>query len=148
LTNETKKYIIINIRYKTKNKILKEIKKMKTIKELRIAIENEKGTSAWTRAVKEYALELIENENEDFEFFGSPADKKMLLNGADSWLQYSEGGCSLIYDYDIAKRVCTASKFKKTKEGENNPNSRENWIECQARALFQAERMILRLARS
>jgi hypothetical protein len=33
---------------------------MKTVKELREAIENEKARSAWGRAVKEYALELIE----------------------------------------------------------------------------------------
>ena len=67
---------------------------MKLIKELRKAIENEPARSAWARGVKEYALELLEDMDEDTEFYGSPADKKDLLNGADSWYQYSWDGCS------------------------------------------------------
>ena len=36
-----------------------------------------------------------------------------LLNGAVSWQEYSDGGCSLIYDGDIAARVCTPSEYKR-----------------------------------
>ena len=49
---------------------------MKTIKELREAIENEKARSAWGKAVKLYALELIEEMDDGAEFYGSPADKR------------------------------------------------------------------------
>ncbi len=120
---------------------------MKTIKELRQAIENEKARSAWGKAVKVYALELIEDLNDDMEFFGNPAEEKTLLNGAEDWSQYSYGGCSLIHDVYIALRVCSRSEYKKTREGERQPNSSESWLDCQARALSQASGMIIRLAK-
>ena len=47
---------------------------------------------------------------------------------------------------DIAKRLGT-SELKKSKNGENKPNSREEWLDTQARALTQAERLIIRLAK-
>lgn len=120
------------------------------VQELVNRIENRKYNSAWSRGVKEYALELLEEwawNHEGEEFIVCPATKKELLNGADSWLMYSEGGCSLIYNGDIAERLCTPSELKKCKGGEWNPSRTENWIECQARALYQAERLINRLAK-
>ena len=95
-----------------------------TIKELRKAIEDEKTRSAWDNGKKVYALELLEDFPEDQDFYASPADKKALLNGADDWSQYSWGGCSLIYDGDIAERLCTPSELKKTRNGERRPNRR------------------------
>ena len=68
--------------------------------------------------------------------------KKALLNGADSWDQYSWGGCALIYNWEIAERLCNPSELKKTRGGERRPNSREEWLDVQARALYQASRMI------
>jgi hypothetical protein len=121
---------------------------MKTIKELRAAIEAEPARSAWDKGKKEYALELIEKMDESAEFYGNPADKKDLLNGADDWSQYSWGGCSLIYDTDIAERLCSPSELKKVKGGERRPNSREEWLDVQARALTQAAHMIMRLAKA
>jgi hypothetical protein len=82
------------------------------------------------------------------EFHGSPADRKALLNGADNWNESSWGGCYEIYNSDIAERLCTPSELKKTRQGERRPNSREEWLDVQARALHQAERLILRLARA
>lgn len=120
---------------------------MKTISQLREAIKNSPARSAWGKAVKLYALELLEELPAEQEFYASPADKKELLNGADNWQQYSEGGCSLIYDEDIAKRLCNPSEYKRTKEGEGQPNARESWIDAQARALYQAARLICRLAK-
>jgi len=121
---------------------------MKTIIQLREAIKNSPARSAWDKGVKLYALELIEELPAEQEFYGSPADKKDLLNGADDWQQYSEGGSALIYDGDIAERLCSPSEYKRTREGERQPNARENWIDAQARALFQAAALIARLAKS
>jgi len=118
-----------------------------TIKELRKAIEDEKTRSAWDNGKKVYALELLEDFPEDQEFYASPADEKALLNGSDDWSQYSWGGCSLIYDGDIAERLCTPSELKKTRHGERRPNSREQWLDVQTRALYQAANMICRIAR-
>jgi len=120
---------------------------MKTISQLREAIKNSPARSAWSKGIKLYALELIEEMPADQEFYGSPADKKELLNGADDWQQYSEGGCSLIYDGDIAERLCSPSEYKRTKEGQNPTNARESWLDAQARALYQAGRLICRLAK-
>ena len=96
--------------------------------------------SARDKAVTLYACELVESLEveelpEDFAEF-----KKLMLNGASDWSQYSWGGSSLIYDYDIAERTCTPSELKKTKGGERRPNSREEWLDVQARALSQAFR--------
>ena len=64
--------------------------------------------------------------------------ERQLLNGASDWAQYSWGGSSLIYDGDIAARLCCPSELKKTRNGERRPNAREEWLDVQARALFQA----------
>lgn len=121
---------------------------MKTIKQLREAIEKAPARSAWDKGVKLYALELIEEMPATREFYGSPADKKELLNGADDWKQFSYGGCSFIYDQDIAERLCSPSEYKRSKEGRNRPNASETWLDVQARALYQAAALIVRLAKS
>lgn len=120
---------------------------MKTIKKLRQAIKQSPARSAWSKGVKLYALELIEGLPEDQELYGSPADKKALLNGAQDWKEFSYGGCALIYNQDIARRLCTPSEYKRTKAGRNNPNARENWLDVQARALYQAAALICRLSK-
>ena len=70
------------------------------------------------------------------------AVRAALLNGAQDWQEYSDGGCSLIYDGDIAARVCTPSEYKRSHGGERYPNSRETWLDVQARALSQAARLV------
>jgi hypothetical protein len=67
---------------------------------------------------------------------------RALLNGAADWNQYSWDGCSLCYDGQIAERLCTPSELKKTRHGERRPNSREEWLDTQARALFQASNRV------
>jgi hypothetical protein len=74
--------------------------------------------------------------------------KAQLLNGARDWQQYSDGGCTLVYDADIAERLCPPSELKKCRGGDWAPNRRETWLDVQARALNQAARMVCRLARS
>lgn len=127
---------------------------MKTTNDIRTAIESAKARSAWNRGVKAYALELIEELEEaiaggyfDAEDIESPKLlERQLLNGASDWSQYSWGGCSLIYNEDIAERLCTPSELKKTRNGERRPNSREEWLDTQARALWQAAHHIQRAA--
>lgn len=62
------------------------------------------------------------------------------LNGSRDWSEYSWGGSALVYDGDIAAALCTPSELKKTRNGERRPNSREEWLDVQARALYQAFR--------
>lgn len=129
---------------------------MTNIEKLYQSIESEKQRSAWDKGVTQYALEMVEQLGEQinggyFEELDLTEFKKVraaLLNGAADWSQYSWGGCSLIYDSDIAERLCNPSELKKTRNGERRPNSREEWLDTQARALFQAANRVCRHIRT
>ena len=96
--------------------------------------------SAWTKGVELYASEFVEFLEEN----NLEATEENLLNGAKDWREHSYGGCSLIYDYQIAKRLCSPSELKKVRGGDRQPNGRDTWLDCQARALYQAARIVLR----
>ena len=102
------------------------------------------GRSAWDRGVHTYATELVESLDDSADLSNERLLEKAMLNGAGDWQQYSEGGCALVYDADIAERLCSPSELKRNKWGMRAPNSRETWLECQARALWQAHKVIER----
>lgn len=126
------------------------------IEKLRESIAAEKQRSAWDKGVTQYALELVDELAEQIgggyvdpaELVNPRALRAALLNGAKNWGQYSWGGCSLIYDSDIASRLCCPSELKKTRNGERRPNSQEEWLDVQARALHRAANRICRHIRS
>jgi hypothetical protein len=118
--------------------------------EIRKEIEERKARSAWEKGVAEYALELLEVYEERAEYEGrEPKDRKelieWLMNGADSWKAYSWGGSSLIYNGDIAKRLCNPTELKRTHNGERKPNKSEEWLDTQSRALYQASELLKEL---
>lgn len=123
-----------------------EMKNAEFIAQVRAILNGKKYRSAWDRGVMQYAeeltAELAENINGGYitlaQLATAEGRKAALLNGAKDWSQYSYGGSALIYDYEIAERLCNPSELKKTRGGERNPNSRETWLDCQARALTQA----------
>lgn len=109
--------------------------------------------SAWDKAVTLYALDLLDDVQEGADNMERlPLDgaelERWALNGASCWEQYSNGGCSLCYNADIAARVCTPSELKRTDGGMNAPNSRETWLDVQARALYQACNRIRTICRT
>ena len=122
-----------------------------TVNDIRESLVNDTQRSAWGKGVTAYALDLLDQLKEaveggyfDMENLLAPRMlRSALLNGAGSWSEYSWGGCSLISDRDIAKRLCTPSELKRTRNGERRPNSREEWLDTQARALFQAANLII-----
>lgn len=117
-------------------------------------VEQTKARSAWSKGVKNYAEWLIDDLRDGVSGGWIEADdfsnrrllERAMLNGADSWSQYSEGGCARIYDCDIAYALCTASELKRTDNGRKAPNPRESWIDVQSRALFQAAQLVLNAA--
>jgi hypothetical protein len=113
---------------------------MKTNTELALGIANVPVRSAWRKGVRSYALEMVESAEGELAAVGNL--KKELLNGAANWREYSYGGCALIYDSEIAERLCAPSEYRKTREGRRAPNARETWLDCQARALGQAASLI------
>ncbi len=128
---------------------------MMTINKIREAIEAKTARSAWSRGVKLYAYDLLDTLDEaiiggyfsEEDLSSTKLVARAMLNGADNWVQYSWGGCALCYDSDIAFRLCAPYELKKTANGTRRPNSREQWLDVQARALYQAELAILGVIR-
>lgn len=130
-----------------------EAQQESTLDKVAAELEAHKDRSAWGRGVNAYALELVEELRERAAYEGRNPEpgkecREWMLNGAQDWAQYSWGGSSLIYDCDIAERLCTPSELKKTRHGERRPNSREEWLDTQARALTQACNRVARIYRS
>lgn len=119
---------------------------MKTT-ELIERIEATPARSAWQKGVKHYAVMIVEYLDVE-DITRADIANKVLLNGADNWRHYSYGGCALVYDADIAETLCTPSELRKVtrKDGtiSQNVNRRENWLDVQARALYQANILINR----
>jgi len=103
------------------------------------ALESHKARSAWSKGVKNYAIDLVDGLDDCLNI-----TKEKLLNGASDWSTYSYGGCALIYDADIAEALCSPSELKARRGGEWQPNRSETWLDVQARALHQACALILR----
>ena len=111
--------------------------------ELRKLVAEFPNRSVWKKGVKEYADELLNNLEEKSQLNGRlPKDEKelkeWLLNGARNWAEYSRGGKALVYDCQIAERLCTPSELKRTDGGMLTPNRTESWLDVQTRALYQA----------
>ena len=98
--------------------------------------------SAWQQGVEMYAQELVQFLEEN----NLEKTKENMLNGAKTWREYSYGGSALIYDAEIAERLCTPSELRRVKGGERNPNNQESWLDVQTRALTQACRFVLKSA--
>lgn len=108
------------------------------------ALSNQRTRSAWERGVVAYAESMLD-EFEPEEELHPRTVEKALLNGAPSWHDYSWGGCALIYDADIARRLCCPSELRRTRGGERRPNAAEEWLDTQARACFQAAQLVKRI---
>lgn len=119
------------------------------VNEIRARLEAVKTRSCWDRGVKGFALNLLRSYIDICEYCdnnGRPIpelNEETLLNGADDRNAYCYGGGALIYDGDIAKNLCTPSELKRTDNGNKAPNDREGWQDVQARAYFQAYRMLM-----
>ena len=104
----------------------------------------------WNNAVNEYATEIAQN----LEYLDGPEDflswnivERALLNGAQNWREYSEGGCALIYNADIAERLCTPSELRKITHKDGSLRDLD-FIGIQARALYQAAKRVRRIINS
>lgn len=95
--------------------------------------------SAWQRGVKAYARDLIANID------GQRVTRDTLLNGAEDWTQWAEGGCGLVYDTKIAERLCTPSELRKKRGGVLPPRKDTSWLELEARAAAQAAHWLIRI---
>lgn len=97
-----------------------------------------KRASAWHRGVIAEAMDMLDNAEGWGDTLPTTGVRQYLLNGAESASQYVYGGCSLIYDADIAERYCTPSELRRTRGGELDPNSNETWLDVEARGVESA----------
>lgn len=113
------------------------------LEKLECIIRQRNTHNSWGRAVKVYAIELVQclKKQGCVSTDGKYLMLK-LLNGALSWRAYSYGGRSLIYDEDIAYRLLDG-KVQYCKDGTlMRPNPFEDWFDVQARALESAAEWI------
>lgn len=114
---------------------------MRTIKKYKLMgiLRDEKpARSAWGRGVQAYAIEIV-NELDAVISLDDISNEY-----SKAWVD-SYGGSFLIYDEDIARRLCTPSELKRTKNGEKQLNPRETWLSVQARAIYQARMHVRKL---
>lgn len=101
-----------------------------------------KCRGVWDNAVNAYAVELVESlDNWDKQPESVAELREMLLNGANDWNAYSWGGSSLVYNWDIAERLCTPSELRRLTRKDGSLNDSPHGVhllEHQARALRQA----------
>jgi len=136
---------------------------MKRLEEIRNQITATKTHGAWAAGVKLYALDILDTIEERSDYEGHEPEnleelKEYALNGAKdyrhpqslykAWNVASWGGSYLIYDGEICRRLCNATEQKKTDHGNKQPNAREQWLDTQARALYQAFLKIEEAARA
>lgn len=108
------------------------------------ALGSRRDRSAWDRGVTAYALDMLADLDGDAELTARTV-ARTLLDGAPTWHDYSWGGCALIYDSDIAERLCNPSELRRSDNGRRRPNAREEWLDTQARACFQAAQLVKRI---
>ena len=96
--------------------------------------------SYWSRGVasliRDYAEKVLQEH--DGEITSARDFYKLWNCGADSLRDAAYGGSFDIWNYDIAKRLCTPSDLKKSNEGMRSPNKHENWLDVETRAMYQA----------
>ena len=127
---------------------------MANIQAINEAIEARKERSAWSKGVKVYALELLESFEEWSKYNEENGeelptiDERTALNGAEDWDAWAYGGCGLCYDAYIAERLFTPSELKKLGGGARVPAGAATWCDVEARAAWQAWRMIAEAVRT
>lgn len=120
------------------------------VEDLLNALKAIKCPMDWRNGVKLYAIELVESlEEMGYKKIDLSREnwktrlEENLLNGADDWEMYSRGGCSLIWNEDICRRVCTEASAKRAEYGKQSPRIGKDWLDVQARALYQAFKLIV-----
>ena len=116
------------------------------ITELKNKLEEEQKHERRTyhKAIYQYAFELVDNIADNY--ITTPEELKHLenitnlkeraLNGASDWEQYSWGGCSLCYNYDIMSRLFCKSIVKKYENADTVRG--RHLLDWQASALSKA----------
>ena len=98
---------------------------------------------AYRIAVKLYAIDIL-NRLGDAEATDTLSELHTeLLDGCLNWFEYSYRGKALADNYSIAARTCSPSTLKRLHFGAKQPVGFGTWLDYQASALKQAEKLII-----
>lgn len=112
------------------------------IEELKNELEQQQKQARGTyqKAIFQYAFELCDNIANNYTTTAEELEltnlKERALNGASDWEQYSWGGCSLCYNYDILSRLFCKSIVKKYENADSVRG--RHLLDYQANALAKA----------
>lgn len=117
-------------------------------------IARKPGRSQWDRARREYALALLCNYEDaveydpDTQFRDRTEFTNILLNGAQTWHQYCEGGNALVYTGEIIERLFPPSLRKaverKADKGEIDIMAHQALCLAQAATLLYRSRVTVK----
>ena len=97
------------------------------------ALANQRPRSAWERGVVAYAESMLD-ELEPTEELWAPNHRESAAQRRAELARLQLGRVRLIYDTDIARRLCSPSELRRCRDGARLPNAREEWLDTQARA--------------
>jgi hypothetical protein len=111
--------------------------------EIRKKVDETTPRGAYRSAVKLYAIDIL-NRLGDAEAPDTLSElHNELLDGCLSWIEYSYCGKALADSYSIAGRTCSPTTLKRLQMGAKQPVGFGTWLDYQASALKQAEKLII-----
>lgn len=121
----------------------------KTVIELRDELYATPAETVWRSGVRSYAVELFTDVAEArglniFDDVTVEITETELLNGADNWLHFSKGGCALVFNEDICRRLYGNKTHEKFFKSKNTSQNQPDWIELQAKALESAAKLVMK----
>lgn len=111
--------------------------------EIRKKVNETTPRGAYRSAVKLYAIDIL-NRLGDAEAPDTLSELHTeLLDGCLNWIEYSYCGKALADSYSIAARTCSPTTLKRLHAGAKQPIGFGTWLDYQASALKQAEKLII-----
>lgn len=111
--------------------------------EIRKKVNETTPRGAYRSAVKLYAIDIL-NRLGDAEAPDTLSELHAeLLDGCLNWIEYSYCGKVLADSYSIAGRTCSPTTLKRLQMGAKQPVGFGTWLDYQASALKQAEKLII-----
>lgn len=111
--------------------------------EIRKKVNETTPRGAYRSAVKLYAIDILSGLGEGVVPDTIAELHDELLDGCLNWVEYSYCGKALADSYSIAARTCSPTVLKRLHAGAKQPIGFVSWLDYQASALKQAEKLII-----
>lgn len=111
--------------------------------EIRKKVNETTPRGAYRNAVKLYAIDILNGLGDAVVPDTIAELHDELLDGCLNWVEYSYCGKALADSYSIAARTCSPTVLKRLHAGAKQPIGFVSWLDYQASALKQAEKLII-----